>query len=145
MRLTCWVHGVPLTCGHLTLMAQPSPSPACRAHSSFCSAETLVFLSPRRLEAVRNTETGEVILTWEESTGGWRAPEMMLAVKETQWGERTVMEAVIATGVTKVSLQRLEPEAGELRVMFYPRGKNISPHIGQSVYRDTHTPEIHFN
>ena len=144
LRLTCWVQGVPLTCGHQALVAQPSPSPACRAHSSFCSAEALVFLSPRRLEAVRNPETGEVILTWEESTGGWRAPEMVMTVKETQWGERTVMEAIIAPGVTEVSLERLEPEAGELRVLFYPRGKNISPHVGQSVYRKTHTEHFHF-
>ena len=143
LRLTCWVQGVPLTCGQLSLTAQPSPSPACRAHSSFCSAETLVFLSPRRLRAVRMPETGDIILSWEESTGGWRAPEMRLKVRETQWGERTVMEATLAPGSTEISLGRVEAEAGELRVMFYPRGKNISPHVGQSVYRKTHTH--HFN
>ena len=98
-----------------------------------------MFLSPRRLSAVRIPETGDILLTWEESTGGWRAPEMRLAVRETQWGERTVMEAALAPGATEISLGRVEPEAGELRVMFYPRGKNISPHVGQSVYRKTHT------
>ena len=143
LRLTCWVQGVPLHCGEVRLLAQASPSPACRAHSSFCTAERLVFLSPRRLTAIRIPETGEVRLSWVESTGGWRAPEMVLAVRETRWGERTVMETLIETGRTELSLQRVEPESGELRVLFYPRGENISPHIGQSVYRKAHTEFKH--
>ena len=41
-ELTCWQNDLPLACGSLSLVATPSLSPACRAHSSFCQDEEKV-------------------------------------------------------------------------------------------------------
>ena len=84
LSLTCWLHGVPLRCGAAQLTALAAPSPACRAHSSFCSAaeDAVVFLSPEQLTASRNPDTGAVTLrqgryglgwvgAWVRVMGGW--------------------------------------------------------------------------
>ena len=41
-ELTCWQNQLQLACGSITLVATPSLSPACRAHSSFCRDEEKV-------------------------------------------------------------------------------------------------------
>ena len=43
-ELTCWQNQLQLPCGSLTLVATPSLSPACRAHSSFCRDEEKVMM-----------------------------------------------------------------------------------------------------
>ena len=85
-ELTCWQNDLPLACGSLSLVATPSLSPACRAHSSFCQDEEKVgnkmvvkmiflffiqvlFLSPAALVATSSSNSS-VELQWEESRGG---------------------------------------------------------------------------
>ena len=61
-ELTCWQNDLPLACGSLSLVATPSLSPACRAHSSFCQDEEkvenkmvvkLIFVSTRWFSSLR--------------------------------------------------------------------------------------------
>ena len=48
-ELTCWQNELPLACGKLTLVATPSLSPACRAHSSFCRDEEKVMVMNKKM------------------------------------------------------------------------------------------------
>ena len=48
-ELTCWQNELKLPCGSLTLVATPSLSPACRAHSSFCRDEEKVMVTNKTM------------------------------------------------------------------------------------------------
>ena len=48
-ELTCWQNDLPLACGSLSLVATPSLSPACRAHSSFCRDEEKVMVMNKKM------------------------------------------------------------------------------------------------
>ena len=76
LSLTCWVHMVPVRCGQYQLRAEPVPSAACRAHSSFCSRDKVRFLSPQHLTATLLTSSlssssgASVSISWSDSNSG---------------------------------------------------------------------------
>ena len=80
--LTCWIHQVPVKCGTQEMIAEPVTSAACRAHSSFCSGDTIQFLSPHHLTATllssssssgassSSPGSASVSITWRDSNFG---------------------------------------------------------------------------
>ena len=79
-------------------------------------------------------------LSWRQTTQGWRAPERVVAVRGPgQQG--TVLQRALAPASTSLQLGSLEP-ATTYQVLFYPRGPGIAPHVGQSLYRNTHAAQI---
>ena len=133
--LTCWIHDVPLQCGSSQLVAEPRPSAACRAHSSFCTRDKLSFLSPKHLTATRLSKSGSVSISWLDSNSGWRAPERVLIVQETSWDQRIISENKLENGNCTITVDSVELDKS-YQILFYPRGPNISPHIGQSLHRN---------
>ena len=78
-------------------------------------------------------------LSWRQTTQGWRAPERVVAVRGP--GQGTVLQRPLAPASTSLQLGSLEPGTS-YQVLFYPRGPGIAPHVGQSLYRNTHAAQI---
>ena len=132
VRLTCWHHLLPLHCGRLSFSARPRPSPACRAHSVFCSDQKLNFVSPRHLTA-RLTEGGRVEISWSSSSAGWRPAMTRLVVEETQWERRILSQTRQLSDNETISVEGLEPDK-TYQLSFSPQASDLPPHTGQSVY-----------
>ena len=130
--LTCWHHHLPLQCGQLTELAQPQPSAACRAHSTFCSAERLVFVTPRLITA-RMTSEDTAEISWNTTSGGWRAPETLVVVEETQWQRKIMTETRKLSSKETLTVSGLEADL-TYEVRFYPRGLDLAADTAQSVY-----------
>ena len=65
---------------------------------------------------------------------GWRTPERVLAVRETSWSDSVISESVIREGNCSIVVESLEVDK-PYEIVFYPRGPNIAPQVGQKVYR----------
>ena len=65
---------------------------------------------------------------------GWRTPERVLAVRETSWSDSVISESVIREGNCSIVVESLEVDKA-YEIVFYPRGPNIAPEVGQKVYR----------
>ena len=130
--LTCWHHDLPLHCGQLSFTARPRPSPACRAHSTFCSEEKLLFVSPRLLTA-RLTEERRVEISWRSSTGGWRPPHTRLVLEETQWERRLLSQTRQLRDNETLSVEGLQPDK-TYQLSFTPQAPDISPQTAQSIF-----------
>jgi hypothetical protein len=130
LTLTCWHEHMPVNCGQLELNAQPEVSPACKAHSTFCSEEEqVVFLSPTYLSATY-LQNSSVMIAWRDSSNGWRAQERMLKIEEKHWAGKTVVETKLSRGNSTIMVENLSVEK-TYQLLFYPRGPNIPADIGQ--------------
>ena len=130
LTLTCVHQHILVKCGQIVVKAQPEVSPACRAHSNFCSEqEEVMFLTPRSISATHLQNTS-VAVTWKDSSAGWRAPEKMLRVEEKHWAGKTVLQTKLSTQTSGVLLTNLS-EDKTYQLVFYPQGPNIPADIGQ--------------
>ena len=131
--LTCWVHHRPLKCGQLSILAEPKPSLACRAHSTFCLGERLVFVTPRLITARLRSED-EVELSWNTTSGGWRVPETLVVVEDPQWQRKVLTKTVRLSSRESLLVSGGLEADKSYQVMFYPRGLNIPSDTVQSVF-----------
>ena len=132
LTLTCWHHALPLHCGQISLTARPRPSPACRAHSTFCSEEKLQFVSPRHLTA-RLTPGTRVEISWRSSSDGWRTDLTRLVVEETQWERRILSQTRQLRDNETISLEGLEADK-TYQLSFSPLAPDISTQAARSVF-----------
>ena len=114
----------------------------CRAHTSFCTHDKVTFLSPKHMQATLLPDA-RVKLTWQESTSGWRAPERILTVREALWNLKIISENKLESENSSIIVDGVELDKS-YQIIFYPRGPNISPHIGHSVLRKITLSRINF-